>query len=398
MKVSSGYQRTLRFAQYLPESDWQPIILAPHPRAYPVVSDDLADEASRHMEIYRTFVLDSGRHLSFAGRFPRIAAVPDRWSTWWLGAVPTGLRLIRQCRPDVIWSTYPIATAHLIGLTLHNLSNLPWIADFRDPMAQEGYPPDPLTWRSFKWIEKQVARRAQAMTFTTPGAIREYARRYPESAHRFSLIENGYDESSFVAIRQRYEKPVGPLTLLHSGLIYPSERDPTKFFAALSHLLRDGTISHTTFRLILRATGCDTYLQQLIRDAGIEGIVAIMPAVTYSEALAEMLSVDGLLILQASNCNEQIPAKFYEYLRARRPIFALTDPAGDTANALRAAGIDTIARLDSEEHIVAGLKRFLRLLRTFGAPIAGETVIAAASRRNRTIEFAELLNRLVRNN
>src|SRR5215475_8746452 len=123
-----------------------------------------------------------------------------------------------------------------------------------------------------------------------------------------------------------------------------------------------------------------------------------MPAVTYSDSLAEMLSVDALLILQASNCNEQIPAKFYEYLRARRPIFALTDPAGDTANALRAAGIDTIARLDSEEHIVAGLKRFLSLLRTCGAPIAGETVIAAASRRNRTIEFAELLNRLVRNN
>ena len=64
----------------------------------------------------------------------------------------------------------------------------------------------------------------------------------------------------------------------------------------------------------------------------------LAPPIGYGEALAEMISSDALLILQASNCNDQIPAKLYECLRARRPILGLTDPAGDTAAALRAAG------------------------------------------------------------
>ena len=63
------------------------------------------------------------------------------------------------------------------------------------------------------------------------------------------------------------------------------------------------------------------------------------PGVSFRNAVAEMLSADGLLIFQASNCNHQIPAKVYEYFRAKRPIFAMTDPKGDTASLLKSMGI-----------------------------------------------------------
>ncbi|MHB8847456.1 MAG: glycosyltransferase, partial [Burkholderiales bacterium] len=75
--------------------------------------------------------------------------------------------------------------------------------------------------------------------------------------------------------------------------------------------------------------------------------------------LTEMLTTDGLLILQASNCNHQIPAKLYEYMRAGRPILALTDPVGDTAKLLQEAGIHTIAPLDDVEAIQEKLLDFL---------------------------------------
>jgi hypothetical protein len=97
-------------------------------------------------------------------------------------------------------------------------------------------------------------------------------------------------------------------------------------------------------------------------------------------------------VLQAANCNSQVPAKLYEYLRARRPILALTDPAGDTAAVLRNAGIDTIARLDSEQEISRMLVHFLELLRMQRAPIANETTVLASSRRSRTIELARMLD------
>src|SRR5688572_19252748 len=129
---SSGIQRTLRFARHLPRFGWQPLVLTAHPRAYDQTSDDQRLEAGPDAVIERAFALDSARHLALGGRYPGFLARPDRWVTWWLGAVPKGMAMIRRYRPAAIWSTYPIASAHKIGHTLHRLSGLPWIADFRD--------------------------------------------------------------------------------------------------------------------------------------------------------------------------------------------------------------------------------------------------------------------------
>ncbi len=80
--------------------------------------------------------------------------------SWRWTAVAAGLKLIRHYQPAVLWSTYPIATAHQIGAILHRCSGLPWIADFRDPMAQEGYPADPKTWQCYQEIEETAFRKA----------------------------------------------------------------------------------------------------------------------------------------------------------------------------------------------------------------------------------------------
>src|SRR6476620_11319792 len=234
---SSGVQRTLRFVQHLRKFNWEPIVLTAQARAYERASEDLVSEVPRGTVVERAFALDTARHLSIAGRYPAMFARPDRWTTWRIGAIPAGLRLVRQFRPHVIWSTYPIATAHVIGAALCRKTNLPWIADFRDPMAQDGYPSDPLVWRSFKQIEEQAVRRAHYSVFTTPSAVRMYRDRYPDHAERVTLLENGFDEDSFAAIPSNGTDPEplvpGAVTLLHSGVVYPSERDPTQLFAAL---------------------------------------------------------------------------------------------------------------------------------------------------------------------
>ncbi len=400
MNVSSGIQRTLRFAQYLPEFDWEPLVLTAHPRVYAGVSDASLAEVPPHLVVKRAFALDTARHLSLCGLYPRWLAVPDRWASWWLGAVPAGLALIRKFKPDVIWSTYPIATAHLIGHTLHRLTGIPWVADFRDPMAQDGYPKDPAMWRSFKRIEGQVLTRCSRAVFTAPGALRYYAERYPEIPEsRMTVIENGYDEFAFGDAEQAVVHATSakrPLVIVHSGTIYATERDPRPFFAALSELLHTGRIGPDDLRLVLRATGDDRYVGGLVESAGISSIVSLQPGVPYRAALAEMLSADGLLVLQAADCNFQIPAKLYEYLRAGRPILALTDPQGDSAGVLRSAGMDTIAPLDSQEQIAQAVLRFVGLLREGRAPVPAAGAIAASSRRARTIEFARVLDAVVK--
>ena len=197
---SSGIQRTLRFVQHLPKFGWEPLVLSADPRAYERTSNDLMGEIPESIVVRRAFAFDTARHLSIAGRYIGAMARPDRWVSWKFAAVREGMRMIREFRPQAIWSTYPIATAHLIGAELQRRSGLPWIADFRDPMAQEGYPSDPLVWQSYHEIEANALQHARYSTFTTPGAARLYQGRYPNAANRIVVLENGYDEESFASL------------------------------------------------------------------------------------------------------------------------------------------------------------------------------------------------------
>lgn len=397
LRGSSGIQRTLKFAQYLLQFGWTPVVVSAHPRAYDNSGDDQMRDIPPEVIVHRAFALDTARHLSLKGRYSALLALPDRWVSWVFGAVPAGVRLIRAHRPQVIWSTYPIATAHLIGLCLHRLTGLPWIADLRDPMTDEGYPSNPLTRRAYLWIEQRTIRYCTRAVCTTPGAIKTYERRFPDvPPGKFCLIENGYDEENFAQAEQqggvRQTLPGAPLILVHSGVIYPSERDPVPLFQAIAALLAAGTVSAANFSLVLRATGHDEYLAMLIAEHGIGIVVTLAPHISYRDALAEMLGAGGLLVLQASNCNHQVPAKLYEYLRARRPILALTDPMGDTAAVLHNAGIDTIAPLDSKNAIMTELARFIAMAQAGTAPLAREAAIAANSRRARARALADVLD------
>jgi glycosyltransferase involved in cell wall biosynthesis len=394
---SSGVQRTLKFSRYLGASGWQPLVLSAHPRAYAVKGDDQLGDVPAEVVVRRAFALDSSRHLAFKGRYLAALALPDRWISWLFGAVPAGLRLVRQYRPQVIWSTYPIATAHLIGLALHRLTGLPWVADLRDPMTDVDYPPNRATRTAYRWVERQTVRHAARVVFTTPGAVAAYRTRYPHlPPERFVLIENGYDEENFSDAESlatpRSAAAASPLLLVHSGIIYKTERDPVPFFEALAALLKAGRISPATLQVRLRAPVHDDYLNALISSHGIGSIVTLAPHVPYREALNEMLSADALLVLQGSSCNTQIPAKIYEYLRAGRPILALTDPAGDTAATLRNVGIDSIGPLDSRDAIMETLMRFIGQVNAGTAPLPAPEVVLANSRRSRASQLGALLD------
>lgn len=389
--VSSGIQRTLRFAQHLPESGWLPIVLTASNNAYERTAHDLLTEIPSRVVVRRALALDAARHLAVRGRYPAFIARPDRWASWALTAVAAGLQLVRRHRPAALWSTYPIATAHVIGAWIARLTGLPWIADFRDPMAQVGYPPDPATWRAFARIEARALAKASAAVFTTRSAAETYRARYPAAARRIAVIENGFDETSFAGLEASAGALVpGRFTLLHSGVVYPSERDPEPLFRALAALKQNGRTNGLLVRF--RASGHDALLRELARRHDIADLIEIAPPVPYRQALAEMLRADALLVLQAANCNEQIPAKVYEYLRAGRPIIALTDPSGDTAELLLRCGVQHIVPLEDAAAIEARLPLFLADLRS-GQPRA--EAVATCSRESRARELAALLARVV---
>lgn len=395
--MGSGHLRTLGFVRYLPALGWEPIVLSANAMAFPrvdVENNKLIPEGCR---VHRAFALDASRHLAIAGKYPGVLAQPDRWSSWWPAAVAQGLHLIRKHQISAIWSTYPIMTSHCIAHTLSSMTKLPWLADFRDPVASSVSAANRFAVASQHRWEGRVLRRAARTVFTTPGALENYAARYPETYRdgRLSVIENGYDEAAFAGLPPAPSLPYGrPLVLLHSGLLYPDGRNPFPFFAAVAGLKAAGVASTDNLRIVLRASGSEAAYEREIRRLGLEGMVVLAPPISSSEALIEQANADALLLFQGSKFDRQIPAKLYEYLRIGRPIFALVGSQGDTAAVLRESGGATLVSPDDVADISRHLAEFIHDISEGSAPKASQEFVAQRSRRAGTSLLANLLDQV----
>lgn len=392
---STGVTRTLAHAKYLQRFGWAVTVLTVDPRVYPETFSDNIHLIPPTVRVERAFALNTQKHLSIAGKYPLALAVPDPWQSWIPGGITRGMRLIKRWRPDVLMSTYPIASAHCIAWGLHRLTGIPWVAELRDPMAQDNYPTKPLLHRAFSLIERRIFKYATSVIVTTKGCAELYKRRFPRyPADAICVIPNGFDAEMFPPAG--FAVPSGGsrrrLTLLHSGLLYPHERNPQALFQALSELKHEGAISSEDVLIKFRASGNEETFLRDIRRLQLEDLVEFLPAIPYTRALKEIMSADALLLLQAQNCNNQIPAKLYEYLHAGRPIIALADPHGDTAEVLTSLGIDWIVALEDKNGIKQLIVRSLEEVRAGRARLPEPENIRHFSREALTSRLAGILD------
>ncbi len=390
--TSSGVQRAIAFSRHLPEHGWRVTVYTVQERAHP--PGPKPEPIPEGVRVVRGFALDTARHLTIAGRYPRLLALPDRWASWGLFGLSAAMNIVREDRPDLIMSTYPIASAHWLAERLARKTGIPLVADFRDPMVDPHYPVVGSQRKIRRGIEDAIAQRCALGLCTTPGTLSAYRDRYTP-ADKWRLLPNGFREDSFAGIAPAARPAGSPRLLLHSGVVYPSERDPRQLFAALATLKQSGRISAATLRLRFRACGHEQLFQPQVDALGIADLVEFAPPIPYREALAEMLGADALLLMQASNCNAQVPAKLYEYFRARRPILALTDAAGDTARSLQEVACARLAPLDDEAAISAALPGFLDALPDLQGRVMDEATVQTYSREGQCQQLAQWLDELV---
>jgi len=394
---SSGYHRVLSFAKHFPALGWQPRILTVRDLAYVKSNPDNLALVPGDVEVVRSLALDAARHLAIKGRYPGWLAVPDRWRSWVPFAVRAAKRMIRRQRPDVILSTFPIASAHLVARTIHRKTGIPWVADFRDPMVLDNHPPEGKIRCTYADIEASVFREAAAVIVTTPGADEMYRRRYPSAAEKITVVQNGFDEEIFdVAdgMKDR-SKNSTKIKLLHSGLVYREARDPRPLFRAIAKLVNSGEILESKIEIMFRASSQERFIVEEAKRHGLERIVTVGASISYKEAISEMLASDSLLLLQSRDCNIQIPAKAYEYLRCGRPILAITDPYGDTGKLLSTFGVTDIAALENDSMIAAVVRRHFRNLAFHDNSVAEPERVASLARRARAAEAIAILDEIV---
>jgi glycosyltransferase involved in cell wall biosynthesis len=287
-----------------------------------------------------------------------LLALPDREVSWLLPAVRAGWRRAREARPDVIYSSGPPFTAHLVGYLLSRLAGVPWVADFRDPWARAPWREDRFEFERRAWaiFERFVVTHAQAVVFVTATNRNDFAREYgADVAERFVVVNNGCDPAEFDGLSPAPREATSPFVLLHAGSLYGA-RNPAGLLRAVATAIAGGGLDRATFRLRflgrIGIPGVD--LSAVARDLGIGEVVEFISHVPRRSSLQQMLDASALLIVQPVT-TVSIPAKLYEYMGAGRPILALAEPGGETASLVEATRAGISVSADDDAAIAHGL-------------------------------------------
>ncbi len=404
---STGVLRTLKFTEYLARHGWGSEVISVPETLYESRDPALAAALPGHVGVHRVWAADVKRLLGVRGIYPRALAFPDRYWPWIRPAVRRGSALIEAGRVDAVYSTYPMATAHLIGLALHRRYGLPWVVDFRDPWIEDSMPP------IRRWaeglLERRVVARAGRVICNTPAMRRYLLGRYADlPEERFVTIPNGYDEKDFADLEP---ESIGKFEILYPGAIDGANRDPLPFLAAVRLALERGWLVREDLQVTL--LGCGPYadapqFRAGLRDSGVADVVAVRgERLPYRRALARMAGADLLLALSepvgggdTARRNRtwtymQVPAKTYEYLRVGRPILALMS-GGAVAELLeRTAGVRTIPPDDTEAIARALRDRYRERIPVSTPPRAAAPGVAEFSRERLTSALAAELETLI---
>lgn len=339
---SSGVLRTLKYIRYLEESNWRVTVVCPDTSAYAVTDPSLVRQLPDSCRVVRTPFLNTKRHLSVFGLYPVLLAVPDTWIGWLPWGIAAGKRVAREDPIDLVYSTSPHATAHLIASSVATNAARPWVTDFRDPWFEEipepGAPSGPLFRGIDRRLERRVIMRCQCVTTSTLSLRDTFRERYPDvPPGKFVAILNGYDEADFSAL-PTVSAPGNRLTLVHAGVINGEFRDPRPLFVALRECIDRGEVRADELRVRFLGGGAfadSSEVRSGVEATGLAASVEFLPRVPYAEALQELAAADVLLLLQSSpDTTGLVPAKLYEYLRAQKPVLALVQP-GATGEILR---------------------------------------------------------------
>lgn len=364
VQASSGLLRSLSFTRELTKQGWEITVLTSSLASGDSENFDNLNLLPKKVEVVRTSAFDAAKSFSLGGWYPGILEWPDRFSSWVLSATLAGIRLLRYRHYDTIFSTYPIASAHLVGYLLSRYSKKPWVADFRDPMLLPTHPDTSLRRHAHGWIEERTIRYCSVALFTNEAAKTAYEKKYNHSPRgEFHVIENGFDEEIFRCASERNSrtniKTAGLIRIVHSGTLYPEHRDPEALLRAIRLFVDEVGDKSPTIEFVFRATGYDSLYRSMISDLGLVGVVTLASPISYVESVKEMLNADGLLLIQGSSCNDQIPAKIYEYFSVGKPILALTDPIGATASCLETAEIPVTNSSHGPQKIYEQLAEFI---------------------------------------
>ncbi|WP_312076859.1 glycosyl transferase family 1 [Chryseobacterium sp.] len=358
-----GVQRWLKFAKYLPDLGWKPIIYTPENPSYPLLDESLMKDVPKDLEIVRTKIwepyqlaeklnksnkkfkagqFDVGQNQSWKSKLSIWVRgnffIPDARVFWVKPSTEFLEKYLKENNIETIVTTGPPHSMHLIGLNLKKkLPNLKWVADFRDPWTEISYYKHlKLTNRSDKkhrFLESEVFKNAD-ITLATSYTDAENFRKHGANAF---CITNGFDESDARHHEQSeaiFSNASSKFTLSYIGVL-EQLRNPENLWKALDDLVK----THLDFaeNFSLKFVGrIDDKILQTLEDSSLKNHILNLGYLSHDKAVEEMAKTSLLLITNFPNETSKgiIPGKIFEYLATGKQIISFGPKDADVARIL----------------------------------------------------------------
>src|SRR2546423_4938464 len=228
-----GVQRPLKFATHLPALGIETHVLAPDDPKWIHRDDELAPPTQAWVHRARYFGPKGRkpaeelhgrtgieRGLVLARLASRRLLVPDENVSWNLTAIPAAIRIVRREGIDVVVTTSPPSSVHLVGAAVKRATGTPWVADLRDSVVAHPHRrAESLAVRVKEQgehaVAKLIARSADAIVTVSDAIADEMRERAPRGP--VVTIANGSD---FDDVARPEHTPSDRLRITHAGSFF----------------------------------------------------------------------------------------------------------------------------------------------------------------------------------
>lgn len=412
----SGVQRTLKFVKYLPEFGWKPIVLTITPTAYYAYDETLLDELDKlQIEIHRTETKDvtkaaasltSSRQFKMPSKLMRrlmsLASqtffIPDNKIGWKKFALQKADEIIAAHGDiDLIFSTAPPFTSHLIALALRKKYQLPTVVDFRDPWVENPlhFYLTPFHRRMHQRLEEQVVLGVDKIVAVNRTLKEHLLRAYRQKlTHKdIAIIPHGYDPKDFEHV-PKVRVDTGKFRFLHSGTLHSSERSPKPFFLGLKKAIEKN--SELGEKVEARFVGLfPTEYMKFAKSLGLDRLVQVEGYKSHHSALAENFQADVLWATQSDVKHIQTitQSKLFEYVACERTLFGIVPEGASKQFILEANGV--VAHPKNPDEIAENILLLFEWWKSGALAVPPKEVVEKYDRRNLTRQLAREFEQLL---
>lgn len=389
-----GVQRALKFVKYMPEFEMAPVILTVQKGHNYAYDPSLLEQVPKEVRVYRT---NSGETLWLRNAIEGVSSIvkkknhnqsksiapnnekienknslsvkerifkfidvnffiPDSKVRWYKHAIKEVNKIIEEEKIECIFSSSYPYTVHLIALYAKKKSNLPWIADFRDPWVGNFFMTTDHSKKRKKKDEKlelEVVTYADKIIMPTEPICEDYKKRYPQFSYKFDTITNGFDRKDFLS---------GPIyndnkfSICYSGNLVEGE-NPKVIINVLEKLFNESTAMKNNIELKFIGNIVDNY-KTLLANSRIKDNIKFLPYMPYEEALQHMKSaVINLMILPNNEASNGIfSGKIFDYIGCEKPILGVMPSSSVAAQLINSKKIGGSFNFNEEDKIYSFIK------------------------------------------